>query len=202
MEFLFRIVFVAVASSHLLPVATAMFMDEVSVASSAFGAFKLASETLGGTTDGGVFIRTLNGSGCLDAGCCSFLSMSSRLRPNPHCPTWAWLKWASDGPLIVNKRPVFGGCIDCEGATLGCVAKVVSCHGRQDQQWRIKFIPGWETKYGERFFAITNFYKTNHCLTLVNGGGDGDYYTLQDCQTPKPSEWQAFYVVKNSLQRR
>ncbi|CAN7939885.1 unnamed protein product [Ixodes hexagonus] len=201
MDVLFRTIFVAVASSHLLP-ATALFLDEAGAASSAFSVFRLASDTLGGKSDGGVFVRTVHGSGCLDAGCCSFLSGSSRLRPNPHCPTWAWLKWASDGPLIVNKRPVFGGCIDCEGAKLGCVAQVTSCHGREDQQWRLKFVPGWETEFGERLFALTSFDDTSHCLSLVNGGGDGDYYTLQECWTPQPSELQAFYVVKNPLERR
>ncbi|KAH7982488.1 hypothetical protein HPB52_005295 [Rhipicephalus sanguineus] len=127
----------------------------------------MASDTLGGASDEGVFIKTIHGRGCLDSGCCS-------------------IDW---------------GCLECENAELGCVAHVSRCSGRLDQQWRLKFASNWTTVFGEPVFAIASFYSPEHCLTLVNGGGDGDFYALQECATPRPSEWQGFYVVRNPLKR-
>ncbi|CAN7992459.1 unnamed protein product [Ixodes pacificus] len=114
MEVLFKTVFVPIASSHFLQATAAAFLGEVSAASSAFSVFKLASDILGGTTDGGVFVHF------------------NRIRTADLGPV----------PLIANKRPVFGGCLDCEGAKLGCVAQTVSCHDRQEKQLRLRFVLG------------------------------------------------------------
>ncbi|EEC04971.1 hypothetical protein IscW_ISCW018272 [Ixodes scapularis] len=114
MEVLFKTVFVPIASSHFLQATTATFLEEVSAASSAFSVFKLASDILGGTTDGGVFVHFNR-------------ILTADLGPVP---------------LIANKRPVLTGYLDCEGAKLGCVAQPVSCHGRQDQQLRLRFVSG------------------------------------------------------------
>ncbi|KAH6944528.1 hypothetical protein HPB50_003768 [Hyalomma asiaticum] len=175
-------------------------LQQVEYAANIARALKMASDTLGGANDEGVFIKTMHGRGCLDSGCCT-LDWSQRLRVNSNCPTWGWLKWNSDGPLIVSQRPLFRGCLECENAELGCVAHVSRCSGRLDQQWRLKFAANWTTAFGEPLFAIASFYSPDRCLTLINGGGDGDFYALQECATPRPSEWQSFYVVRNPLKR-
>ncbi|XP_037291897.2 uncharacterized protein LOC119187893 [Rhipicephalus microplus] len=180
--------------------ATVGVLQPVEYAANIARAIKMASDTLGGADEEGVFIKTMHGRGCLDSGCCS-IDWSQQLRVNSNCPTWGWLKWNSDGPLIVSQRPLFRGCLECENAELGCVAHVSRCSGRLDQQWRLKFASNWTTVFGEPLFAIASFYSPEHCLTLVNGGGDGDFYVLQECVKPRPSEWQGFYVVRNPLKR-
>lgn len=169
-------------------------------ASSIASAAKDAFDTLSGTDEGGVFIKSLHGRGCLDSGCCA-IDWTQRLRMNANCPEWGWLKWSSDGPLIVSQRPLLRGCLQCDDAQPGCVAQVSWCSGRVDQQWRLKFASNWTTAFGEPLFAIASFFSPDRCLTLVNGGGDGDFYALQDCAKPRPSEWQSFYVVRNPLER-
>ncbi|XP_050049189.2 uncharacterized protein [Dermacentor andersoni] len=180
--------------------ATIGLLQQVEYATNVARAVKMASETLGGAGSNGVFIKTMHGRGCLDSGCCT-IDWSQRLRMNSNCPTWGWLKWSSDGPLIVSHRPLFRGCLECENAEPGCVAHVSRCSGRLDQQWRLKFASNWTTAFGEPAFAIASFDSPDRCLTLVNGGGDGDFYALQECATPRPSEWQSFYVVRNPLER-
>lgn len=187
----------------LIPLPTTDSQDalvQLSFLSSAAKMAKSALDTLGGSTARGVFLRTLHGKGCLDSGCCT-LSLTTALRLNPHCPTWPWLKWTSDGPLIVNQRPLYPGCLECADSKLGCIAKVSSCHGRPDQQWRLKFSAGWKTEYDEPIFAISSFYEPDRCLTFSDGGSDGDFYALRECEKPRPSKRQSFYVVKNILQQ-
>uniref|UniRef100_A0A023G5L4 Putative secreted protein n=1 Tax=Amblyomma triste TaxID=251400 RepID=A0A023G5L4_AMBTT len=179
---------------------SATMLEQVGYAASAAHAIKAASDTLGETGVGGVFIKSLHGRGCLDSGCCS-IDWTQQLRLNANCPTWGWLKWSSDGPLIVSHRPFLRGCLQCDNAEPGCVAQVSRCSGRFDQQWRLKFAANWTTGFNEPLFAIASFFSPDRCLTLVNGGGDGDFYALRGCATPRPSEWQSFYVVRNPLKR-
>ncbi|KAH9361636.1 hypothetical protein HPB48_005211 [Haemaphysalis longicornis] len=127
------------------------------------------------------------------------LCRSQALRINARCPPWSWLKWSADGPLIVSQQPLSKMCLTCDNAEPGCVAQVSQCRGGLDQQWRLRFASNWTTEFGEPLFGITSFYAPQRCLTLVNGGGDGDFYALQSCARPQPSEWQAFYVVRSPL---
>ncbi|KAK8785517.1 uncharacterized protein LOC144094556 [Amblyomma americanum] len=191
-----------VVACHLGTRASATFMgvQQVEYAASIAGAIKSASDILGGVNGEGVFIKSLHGRGCLDSGCCT-IDWTQRLQLNANCPTWGWLKWRSDGPLIVSQRPLLRGCLQCDDAEPGCVALVSRCTGRLDQQWRLKFATNWTTEFDEPLFAIASFFSPERCLTLVDGGGDGDFYALRECATPRPSEWQSFYVVRNPLKR-
>ncbi|CAN8020477.1 unnamed protein product, partial [Ixodes persulcatus] len=113
MEALFRTVFVPIASSHLLPATTPAFLEEVSAASSDFSVFKLAFDFLGGTMDGIVFAH-INRILTFDLG----------------------LDQVGFGRAPYRQQD------KANRAKLGCVAQPVSCHGRPDQQLRLKFVPG------------------------------------------------------------
>ncbi|XP_077541026.1 uncharacterized protein LOC144153248 isoform X1 [Haemaphysalis longicornis] len=209
--------------------ATFELLEQVGNAASVARAVRMASDALGGVDNGGVFIKTMHGRGCLDSGCCTLFwrvlrqrpvwptfteqdggaqqttprqhstKKSQALRINARCPPWSWLKWSADGPLIVSQQPLSKMCLTCDNAEPGCVAQVSQCRGGLDQQWRLRFASNWTTEFGEPLFGITSFYAPQRCLTLVNGGGDGDFYALQSCARPQPSEWQAFYVVRSPL---
>ncbi|OQR70617.1 hypothetical protein BIW11_11517 [Tropilaelaps mercedesae] len=112
----------------------------------------------------GTFIRTAYNDGCLDAGCC--IGFQSQVRYNTDCPSWGWLKWSFNGPMLVAHRPLIHSCLDCQYGERNCLITTASCTGKHTQFWYLAVSNNRKTDRGEMLFTIVNPMHPDRCITI------------------------------------
>lgn len=58
-----------------------------------------------------------------------------QVRFNNDCPSWGWLKWSFNGPMLVAHRPFFHSCLECEKGDKNCLIISSACRGKHSQFW-------------------------------------------------------------------
>ncbi|XP_022670529.1 uncharacterized protein LOC111268556 isoform X2 [Varroa jacobsoni] len=179
------VVTLAVAS----PVCYGQYREAIILASNAASVFnELVSEVV--KEEVGTFIRTAYKDGCLDAGCC--MGFQTQVRHNVDCPSWGWLKWSFNGPMLVSHRPLFHSCMDCQYGEPDCLITTASCKGKHTQFWFMDASKQKKNALGEALFTIVNPMYPDRCITVDTVSSS---LHLRPCE--EPTETQLFYVSRN-----
>lgn len=112
---------------------------------------------------------------------------------NKDCPTWGWMKWSFNGPMLVVHKPFVQMCLECRVDERASVVGTTRCTGSRNQQWHFDMYHDRRTQQGDISFTINSSLYPNQCLT-IDDASESKSLVLRNCTA---SVQQLFYLNRD-----
>ncbi|OQR77147.1 hypothetical protein BIW11_00487, partial [Tropilaelaps mercedesae] len=115
---------------------------------------------------------------------------------NEDCPTWGWLKWSFNGPMLMAHKPLMQMCLESKEGLRNSEVGTARCSGSRQQQWHLNMFLGHRTQQGDILFSIIPSLHPDQCVT-IDAASEYGGLVLRNCT---PTDRQLFYLNRDWFQ--